>query len=188
MVELPAARVEQITARFDAFAKAIREDGAPPDFEITAEELNGLINENKDLAGKVFLRIEDGRVGGDLSLPMDELPGGGGRFLNASVDFEVAMRNGALTVTLADAKVNGSPLPPWMLGTLAGQNLAVKINRDPKFAKVLSRFESLEVVGDKIILRPRRDLPAAGDTDGKGDSEVKGEIETFDDDTAPVSN
>lgn len=173
VVELPEEQLVELATRFEAFGKALKSDEAPADFELTAEELNGLINENDDFRGRVFVRIKDGQIGGDVSIPMDKLPGGSGRFLNATVDFDVSMAEGQLVVVLNGATVNGTSIPKEVLDELANENLAQELVKDKEAAKVLAKFDSLEITGDRIALRAKRETPVATD------EPVSPEIESF---------
>ena len=154
-VELPEEEMQALEARFEAFDESL-DKGEPQDLEVTAKEINAMIAQDEQLRGRVFVRIADGKIGGDVSFPMDQLPGGGGRFLNATVDFDASMVGGVLMVTLADAQVNGAPLPQAFLDAFAGENLAEGFYEEPESAEVLQKFESLAIVGDRIILKARK--------------------------------
>lgn len=193
-VELPAERLAEIEARAEAFRQAVEhandpeaadQDAPPPvpedfQFTITAEELNGLIHQEEDLRNRVFVRIEDGHLGGEVSLPADDLPGGKGRFFNASANFEVSLRDGVLRVHIIEAQANGITMPQQAIDHFANENLAKDFNKDPEFRKMLDRFDSLEIVEDRLILRAK---PPAG---AEGDAEVTGEIESFEEAEGPV--
>ncbi len=156
IVELPEEEIQALTDRFEAFGEAIKAGDEPEDLELTATEINALINANPDFQGKAFVRIADGQIGGDVSIPLDEIPGGGGRYLNAAVDFNVSMQGGVMLVTLAGGDVNGNPIPQQAIDAMQGENLAQGLYDDPDTAKVMSRFESLEVTEDRIVLKPKR--------------------------------
>ena len=182
-VELPEEEMKALEARFEAFETAI-DKGDPQDLEITAKEINAMIAEDVDLKGHVLVRIADGKVGGDISIPMDRLPGGANRYLNATADFDVSMEGGVLIVTLADAKVNGAPLPQAIMDGLAGENLAKDAYDDPENAEVLRKFESLEIVGDKMILKARK-APATAPAVQEAEAP---EVESMDEATVPTEN
>jgi hypothetical protein len=192
VVELPEDQMRALEARFEAFEKSIQQGQQPPDLEISARELNALVAQDPDLRGRVFVRIADGKIGGDLSLPMDDVPGGRGRYLNASVDFHVAIDGGSLIVTLADAKVNGAALPPPILKSVAGKNLAEGVSERRENAEVLRQFESLRIVDDKILLQARRNPAApAQETGPRVLTEappVAPEIESMDEAAVPTEN
>jgi hypothetical protein len=190
-VELPEEEMKALEARFEAFDASL-EKGQPQDLEVTAKEINAMISQDDQLKGRVLVRIADGKVGGDISIPMDQLPGGGGRYLNATADFDVSMPGGVLMVTLVDAQVNGSPLPQAIVDSFAGENIAKDAYDDPENAEVLRKFESLEIVGDKIILRARKQPAEAPDPPDAPEIEAPGmeapEIETIEEAEVPVAN
>ncbi len=187
VVELPEKEMQALEARFEAFEASMKKGAEPQDLEVSAKELNALIGKDPDLKGHVLVRIADGRVGGDVSIPMDELPGGAGRHLNATVDFDVSMVGGVVVVTLADARVNGAPLPPPIMKGLSGQNLAKDIYKDPENAEVLRKFESLEIVGDKIILKARKQ-PVEALVAPPDAAPIAPEIESMEEAEAPAPN
>ncbi|MEO8496414.1 MAG: hypothetical protein ABI614_15205, partial [Planctomycetota bacterium] len=108
---------------------------------------------------------QDGEVIGDVSIPVDFLPGGKGRFFNASATFNVTLENGVLIVTLKDANVKGEKLPQQFIDAMGKENLAKDAYKDPEVAATLSRIESLSIEHDKIILKPRV-MPSQTEADG----------------------
>ncbi|QDT67205.1 hypothetical protein MalM25_01020 [Planctomycetes bacterium MalM25] len=155
VVELPEEEMAALAARFESYKEAIDENSSLDPIELTARELNALIGQNKDFKGHVHVTIEEGLVGGEVSMPTDMFPGGGGRFFNATAEFDVGMVGDRLVVTVADATVNDAPLPGPFLEGLKGENLAKDAYNDPDTAKVLNKFATIEVVGDKLILTPK---------------------------------
>ena len=109
------------------------------------------------MKGKIHVRIENGLVAGDVSVPTDAIPGGKGRYFNGSATFDVSMDEGVLIVTLADADVNGQPVPAQVLEAMARENLAKDMYKDPEVAKALKRIDSVEVADDLIILKVKHD-------------------------------
>jgi hypothetical protein len=168
--ELPSVdytdeQFEALEARVDAFAEAVEQGETPAeDLELSAEELNALISQDEDMKGRVFIRIEDGQVSGDISIPTDPLPGGNGRFFNGSATLDVSMEAGVLIVTLADAEVNGEALPQQFVDAMANENLAKEAYKNAETAEVLRRFEEISVSGDKILLKMRREESNADDS------------------------
>ncbi len=113
-----------------------------------------MISGEKDLKGKIFVRIENGEITGEASFPTDELPMLKGRYFNGSVSLKASLENGVLIVTLDRAEVNGKPIPEEFMAELREQNLAKDVYKDAKAAEVLRKFESLTIEDDKIILKP----------------------------------
>ena len=167
IVELSDEELAAIQARVDKFKETIEAGETPEDLVLTAQELNALLTKDEDMRGRVFVRIEDGEVSGDVSIPTDFLPGGKGRFFNASATFEVSLDNGVLIVTLQDAEVKGEKLPQQFIDGMSKENLAKDAYKDPEVAATLRRIESISIEHDKIVLKPRvtpEKTPAEGPT------------------------
>ncbi|QDT06380.1 hypothetical protein K227x_47890 [Rubripirellula lacrimiformis] len=121
---------------------------------LTADDINALIAKEKQLRGKLLVRIEDGKITGDISVPTDSfIPGSKGRYFNGSGTFDVSLDEGVLMVRLVSAEVKGEPLPDTFMEAMKSENLAKEIYKDEKGAKAIRRFESIQVEGDKIIAR-----------------------------------
>jgi hypothetical protein len=191
-VDYEKEEMEALETRVESFRTKLDEGQTPEeDLVLTAEEINALIGNNEDLRGRVFVKIEDGQVKGDVSFPLDKL-GVKGRYFNGSGTFDVSMENGELVVNAQEAVVNDEPVPEQFMTEFRKQNLAKEFYDDADSAKFLRKFEDIRVEGDKIILKVRRDQDAAssgsetqesgeetsaGQTDsaGSGDAEASGE-------------
>lgn len=169
-VDLPEEELAEIRGRVDDFREKIEAGETPEDLVLTADEINALITKNDDMKGKVYVSIKDGEVSGDVSIPVDSLPGGKGRFFNASATFDVSLENGVLIVTLADAEVKGERIPQQIIDGMSEQNLAKDVYKDPEVAATLRRIESVSIEDDQIILKPRV-VPSQAE----GDDVVAGE-------------
>lgn len=155
VVELPAEELEEIEQRIEAFKDTVEAGDTPEELVLTAKEINALIAKDEDMRGRVYVRIEDDLVTGDVSIPTDAIPGGKGRFFNASATFDVSLENGVLIVTLADAEVKGQKLPAQFTEAMSKENLAKEAYKDPDVAETLRGFDSITIEDDKIILKPR---------------------------------
>jgi len=141
---------------------------------LSADEINALIQTNESIKGNVHVVLEDGRVKAQISIPTDNIPGMGGRYLNADVELEVSLKKDVLMAKIIDANVKGEPLPAEFMESLSGENLAGELNKNPDLAKSLSPFESIEVIEDKVHLKLKPVEPTEGDAEGRGleESEV----------------
>ncbi len=155
VVELPEEELAEIEQRVKSFKETVEAGETPDELILTAKEINALIGKDDDMRGRVYVRIEDGLLSGDISLPTDAIPGGKGRFFNASATFDVSLENGVLIVTLADAEVKGEPLPAQFVDAMKQENLAKDAYKDPEVAETLRGFDSISVEGDKIVLKAR---------------------------------
>ncbi|WDQ18727.1 hypothetical protein [Rhodopirellula sp. P2] len=143
----------------------------PRELRLTSEEINALISSNEELRGKAFVRIEEGRLYGQVTLPTDQIPGGKGRFFNADAEFEVSMNNGVLVVRLTSASVKGEPIPEAFMEGFSQQNLAKDAYDDVETAELLRKFDKIEVVDDAIVLQLREPESEATDTNDSADED-----------------
>lgn len=150
------ARVESFKEKLDA--------GETPDEDLilTADDINALITKNEDLKGRVFVKIENNQVEGDVSFPLDKLPMGKGRYFNGSATFDVSMDDGFLVVTAQEATVNGEAVPDEFMEGLRQENLAKEVYKDPENEKFMRQFEDIRVEDNKFILRVKRDQDSGG--------------------------
>ena len=162
---MSAEELAEVETRVNDFKESLEEGESSNDLVLTADEINALINSQPQLKGRLFVTIKDGRIAGDVSIPTDFLPGGKGRFFNASGTFDVTLENGVLIVTLASATVQGNPVPAEFIEQMRGENLARDAYNDPEVADTLRKFESLTIVDDKIILTPRATNAVAATTE-----------------------
>lgn len=154
-IEYTQEELKSLSERVETFQRSVKEERASEQLVLTADDINALIGQNKDLQGRLYVKINDGKVSADLSVPADFAPGGGGRYFNGSITADVALENGVLVVNVSEAEVNGLEAPETFMQPIRQENLAKDLNKDPKIAEVLSRFESLTIENDKIILKPR---------------------------------
>ncbi|TWU48131.1 hypothetical protein [Rubripirellula reticaptiva] len=127
---------------------------SPREIRLSADDINALIAKEEKLRGKVLVRIDDGKVSGDISLPTDSfLPGSKGRYFNGSGTFDVSLEDGVLMVRLVSASVNDEPIPDAFLNGIKDENLAKEIYKNEKNAKIIRRFDSIRVEDDKIIAK-----------------------------------
>ncbi|MFK8113611.1 MAG: hypothetical protein AB8B91_15525 [Rubripirellula sp.] len=136
---------------------------------LTADDINALLSKEKQFRNRVFVKIEDGQITGDLSMPLDDLsPTMKGRFLNGSATFQVTLEDSMLFITLQDAEVKGEQIPEAIMTEIRNENLAKDLNNDRKHREVIRQFESVRVEGDKIIARLKQ-ADETDEDDSKGD-------------------
>ncbi len=157
-VEYLPEEIEEITQRVESFKSSLEKGETPEQIVLSADDLNALISQQEDLRGKLFVRIDDGQVTADVSVPADMVPWAKGRYFNGSVSANVSLESGILIVTLADAEVNGQKVPGEFMDAMKKENLVKELYKNPDVAKALGKFESLLIDKDKIILTPK-ELP-----------------------------
>ena len=159
-VEYTEEEVAAVKKRIDDFKAALEKGEAPEQLVLTADEINAIISSEKELKGKLFVKIEDGEIKGEASFPVPEVvPLGKGRYFNGSMSLKASLENGVLIVTVDNAEVNGKPVPEEFMTSMRNQNLAKDAYNDPKTAEFLRKFENLTIDDNKIILTPAKKKP-----------------------------
>lgn len=180
-VEYSDEEIETLQARLDSFQTTIKPESEPDgtssetaaepesdaapasELVLSADEINALIAANPDLKGRLFVAINEGKITGEISVPVDSfVPGSKGRYLNGSGTFEVSLDEGILVVSLDSAEVKGKPIPESIMQGVRKQNLAKDLYKDKDTAEMIRRFKSIRIEDDKIIaeLKDPRDSPA----------------------------
>ena len=72
-VEMPAEKRQALKDRVEAFRKAVDAGTAIEPLVLTSDDLNALIEENPELKGTVYVKIEGDEVKGRVSFPLDKL-------------------------------------------------------------------------------------------------------------------
>jgi hypothetical protein len=159
-VQMAPAEIEQLQQRIQGFQEAVRSGRPTPTLTLTADEINGFISTDPNLAyvkGKLYVTIEGERLKGQVSLPLDELGLGifRGRYLNGTGTFEVGLQKGVLVVTAETLMVKGKPLPGVYMDKIRSQNLAANLNNNPKAPAALSHLQEIRVTDGKLVIVPK---------------------------------
>jgi len=160
--EYPKAQMDALNNRLAVFKDALDKGQIAAELVLTAEDLNALIAKERELRGKLFVRIDNDIVKGDVSVPLKDLGPFklNGRYLNGTATFRLALENGVLDVRLRDVQVKGKPLPTMVLTELKKENLAKGFQDDPKTAADIAKFESVQITNSQVILRNKVTPPA----------------------------
>jgi len=156
-VEMPADQRTSLKKRVEEFGKAVEEGKAVESLVLTGDDLNALIEEEPELKGKVYLKIEGDELKGQVSFPLEKLGFAPlkGRYLNGEADLKASLNNGVLIVTLDSIEVNGKRVPEEAMTNIRQENLAKDAYKNPKHAEILRKLESLEIKDGKIIIKVR---------------------------------
>lgn len=154
-----------LKAKTDLFKKTAEQAETAADLVLTADDINALLAKDKDMRGTIHITIHDGQVFGDVSIPTDFLPGGIGRYFNASGTFDVSLVDGLLVVTLDSATVQGETLPSNFIAEMHENNLTPDTYHQGETADLLRRLENLTIADGKIILTSRVDEAVSTDFD-----------------------
>ncbi|MCU0248300.1 MAG: hypothetical protein MUC42_17155 [Bryobacter sp.] len=158
-VETTQAEADALLEKVRTFKTALAGGTAEP-LAIGTKELNTLIAfspDFKDLKGKAYVAVEDDKLRGQISLPLDGLPlvGAKGRYLNGEAALKASLENGVLMVTLDSLKIKGQDAPSEVIAAFQKQNLAKDAYQNPDPAKVLSQMESISIKDGAMTIKPR---------------------------------
>jgi hypothetical protein len=159
-VQMPQGEIDKLKQRFEAFQQAVREQHPAQPLELTADDVNALIEsgpERQDLKGKFYVSLEGGQLKSEVSVPLQEmgLSMFKGRYLNGSATFGLSFRNGALSVTPQTINVKGKSLPEMYMQEIRKQNLAAGLTNEPQAVAVLQGLEDIQLKEGKVVLVPR---------------------------------
>lgn len=164
---LPSIHVQDgedtaIFARVAAFTNAVREGGASAELDLTARDINVLIERHPactDLAGKIYVSIAGDQLSGRVNIPLDGVAKMvKGRWLTGTAGFRVGTAAGRLLVFMDSLTLNGKSPPESFMNGLRAKNLAEDANRRPELAELMDKLQSV-VVRDgmlRIVSRPGR--------------------------------
>ena len=160
--------------RWAAFRKAVDKNEAA-EIVLSADDINALIAESKELKGKVYVSIKDDKVTAQVSIPLSDtkIPGLSGRYFNGRVTIKASIKKGELIVFVEEAEANGKTLPPDVRKQLASQNIAKDFTNQPENAKMIRKFESVEVKDDKVYIKARAGGEEASEDETSKPSETK---------------
>lgn len=167
-VEYTDQEIASVKQRVEDFTKALEKGDAPEQLVLTADEINAFISSQKELKGKLFVKIEDGEIKGEASFPVPKvIPLSKGRYFNGSMSLRASLENGVLIVTIDEAEVNGKPVPDEIMDSMRNENLAKDAYKDPQTAEFLKKFERLTIEDNRIILTPAKKLDEAKPEDSE---------------------
>ena len=152
----PATQQEydDVRTRLADFQTATSNDKAAK-LELTANDINTLIALDptwKEMKDKIHVRIADGQLSTDASIPLSEVPGFRNRYLNGSITLKISADNGILYLRPTAVVVNGQSVPAQFLKALQERNMAEQLNQDPKFASTREKIKAIKIEGNKIVI------------------------------------
>jgi len=159
-VHLAQAQMFQLHDRVATFQDAVRDEESTSPLELSADELNALIETDPALAAlknHVYVSIDGSQLRAQISFPAEDLGLDAlrGRYINASGVFDATLTNEQLRITAESLTAKGKPVPRHVMRRIAGQNLAAKFNENPRAATGLKKLQSIEVKNGKLIITPK---------------------------------
>jgi len=144
--------------RVDAFAKAVKAGKSDQTLSLSARDINALIQNSPELAGRLVVEIEDERIRGDASFPLDQLSSLDplkGRWLNGSVGLSVSVVAGRPVVFMETLTVRGKPVPEQLMSAIRSRNLADQAIKNPKAAQILQHIEKVTVEDRRVVIESK---------------------------------
>lgn len=133
------------------------EAGAPRTLVFSERELNALIAEQPDLAGRVAVALTDDLASVRVLVPLDpDFPLLGGRTLRLSAGAELSYAGGRPRVLLRGVSVMGVPVPGAWLGNLKNVDLVERYGAEPGFWQAFAQgVDSIRVEQGQLRLELR---------------------------------
>jgi hypothetical protein len=181
---------QKLYDRWKAFTDAVESGDKAETIELTADEINALIERDPEMRGRFHVTIDGSKIGGAISIPLDAL-GFRGRFLNGSATATVSLVGGRLAVYLDQVTVKEKPVPEHFMTELRKQNIAKDFTNNPDNARKIEKLESIEVKDGKLIVKSKpktKEEPAKEQSEeGKAEKgEEKKAEKPADEKTAPA--
>ncbi len=126
---------------------------------LTADDLNRLIasSGSNQMAGKLFVTIEDGKVKGRMCFPLDQTHNKDlqGRYLNADVTLRATLQDGELRVWADEIQANDQAIPGIVLSQIQQRNLAEEYMKTQDAYATMLLLESITVTNGAIVITPK---------------------------------
>jgi hypothetical protein len=159
---LDEAERETLDDRLGAFEDALDEGQTPEPLMLSGTDLNSLLQDlwdDEELPGEMALRIEDGRIRSEISIPIEPgitigpfTPQVQGRYLNGTVTFRVEIQNNTLEIDIERFIVNGQALPGWIVDAIERQVIQEGLLQNPDLDEFTAKIERLQVSADTIVI------------------------------------
>ena len=158
-VECADQEAKDVIDRFDEFAISLKENRPAQELSLTSKDINILIQKDpklKELAGKAFISVEGDKLSGEVSAPLDQLGSMfKGRYLNGSAVFRLEMAAGRLLLFVDSLSVKGTQAPEELMKALRARNLAEDAFKNPEFAAMVEKLESVTVRDGVVTIKPK---------------------------------
>jgi hypothetical protein len=147
---------DMLAKRLDAFKKSAPRSGV--ELTLSAHDLNVLVAMNPDwslVRGKVHVRIEEGAVKLNGSIPLSMLPKLRDQYLNGTLTFTPTMDDKVFHVVITGIKLKDYDFPKESMKEASASMEPQLTNRllgDPVIGSVLIKAGQLKAEGDAFVL------------------------------------
>lgn len=154
-VEMPAPpQARRLTRTFESLQRALSE-GRAEVFELTDVELNHMVASVpavRGARGKALFRIEGDLLKVQAGIPLGQVPGFQGRYLNGEFALDLRIDGDDMRIFIREASVRGTPLPPAIMDRLRKVNIAEQAMRNPEFRNQIQGIRSLRVQDGRLLV------------------------------------
>lgn len=159
VLETTKAEAKEISDRAKHFFEDLKAGKLVEPLILAADDLNRLIADSgtNHLAGKLFVNLEDGRIKGRMSFPLDQTHQAAlkGRYLNADVVLRVSLAGGELGVWAEEIQANEKAIPALVMSNLKQRNLADQWMNNQEVYAALQLIESVTVTNGALVVTPK---------------------------------
>ena len=159
---LPPTEQDELDDRVEAFADAIENGETPEPLILTGNDRNALLQklwEDEELPGEMALRIEDGRLLSDLSIPLKPglsigpfSPDVAGRYLNGTITLRVALDGNQLTADIERFVINNKTLPGWIVDAVEREYLQTTLLENADLREFTAKLARIQVSANSVLL------------------------------------
>jgi hypothetical protein len=110
----PEQEIQAVKGRWQDFEHAVQER-QPAEIELTADEINGLIEANRHARGKAFVSIEGNRLSLQTSVPLSKFLGQSGYYLSGDITIQSDAAASLAKPRLESVALNSQPVPHDLL-------------------------------------------------------------------------
>jgi hypothetical protein len=155
-LEVDPRRQKALEAKWAEFSQAIRTKQSPAPFVITADDINAVLAQNKQLRNMVRFVITNDQLVAQFSAPLDQSgrPELKGRYLNGEARVNLVFQDGWLSASVGSVEANGRKMPGWLLKGLQRENLLKDLERKQETVNLLHEIESIRIQDGQIVLTP----------------------------------
>jgi len=158
VAETNADTARRLTRTFEQMQRAVKE-GRAERFAFTDQQINQMVATVpaiQEARGRAHFAIVDDHLKVEAGIPLSQIPGFQGRYLNGEFTLDIRLEKDALSVRVLDARIRGQPLPPAILSHLRSLNLAEQAMQNPEFRKQLSGIKALRIEAGKLVVETGR--------------------------------
>ncbi len=133
------------------------ERGTAKQFSFDSRELNALLTQVPQFQAmekQMALQLDGDKLLAKMSLPLDDIPGFQGRYLNGDFVFDLHIEQGVPTISLLSGTIRNQPIPEGylqQLNRIGQKQLLQRLSAQGD----LSQVESLRIENSRLILDVR---------------------------------